>query len=250
MIVKHNQIGFPRSIIGVLEQRRIRCQLDNVLIALHPGQKHCLCNGTLYRCNGVSSINGIFAQENLRSASIVGIKPVVVLQKELRCTVIVFIHHFGGQPITLGMGVRDVNHIRVSRFQRLVKFLIARKILRAMIFISNLQILQPKRRRVACSGTHSAVMAVDRTKGILQRTQCLLQQCVNLCLVEILCHTGLTAHSAIADIHWLHVQILAQLQKFMIAKAVGCAIVPHQVVAGALPNRPDGVGKPHGSFQR
>ena len=58
--------------------------------------------------------------------------------------------------------------------------------------------------------------------------------------------TRLAAHSAVADIHGLHFQVLTQLQIFMETKSVCRAVMPHQLRAGALPHGPYRTGKAKG----
>ena len=117
----------------------------------------------------------------------------------------------------------------------MIEQLIALIIFRAEVLISDFHIFQAEGLLPAVLRAEASVRGILRAQRILQGMQSFLQIFPGCLLRKTAAVTPLAAHPAVAHIHGLHLQILAQLQIFMKAKAVCSAVMPHQLGAWSLP---------------
>jgi len=249
-IVKADHIGIPTDVVYVLKQRRIRHEGHDILVAFHADHEHRFTQSAVkLACR--ADRDGEFAHEDLGSAFLlagVGVELMQVFRKEFGGIVEMFVGYFCGQAVLLGVRVGDVLNPGEAGLELVIAHFIADIVFFAVVFVADLDVGHLEGIRVTGGRADLAPLAVGRGGRVFDGVYGFLQKRLEFFAFKELRSAALAGQAAVEHIQGFHVQVFADLQVFVESQAVGGAVVPHEDVGGAFPDRADRVGEAHGGF--
>ena len=235
--VEPNQIGRPFTIVTILQQGGIRSHLHQIAVTLHTANKCRFRQGCPHISTAHSSVTRIFTDVNRVLPPFVMIKQIRIPEKELRCHIIMRIHHIGfrnaHRSVSFGHFVINQSKLRVLLLDGLIKHIETAVIFVSPIFITYLNILQRERCRMSIGCTTCSPFRQRIPQRVFYRIQTVIYIIRYITFFRSFPHTELATQTHITDIHGLGTDVLTKLQHFIIAETIRATIPPCAVFPGA-----------------
>ena len=242
VVVVDDQVREPGAVPDMLEQRRVGGQPDLVLVALKAHHEHRLSNRRP-QLAFVGLVDRELADEHVRVLPVVAVVQVNAFGEEFRHVVVVVVRDIRLQPAGAAPVVRDDRQVRPALQHCLFHHVKPPFVFRTEVFVSDLQVVQAEGRFMPHFRPQGTPFRIGRPQRVFKRVQDILQHVRLFFLVEIPGIPSLAGHAAVAHVQRRHMKVLAQLEVFVKAQAVGRPVMPQQPVGRTLPYGADRIAE-------
>ena len=230
--------------VDVDEERCIGRHRDHIGIAFQAGHERGLADGAAQAAFAGVLGDGIFADKDLVAGPVVFVVFVGVADEEFRIAVVVFVDnlHRAVLGIAAGPVVGDQLDVRIFGLDGIMEQRIALVVGRPAILVADLEILQPEWGGMPGLGAHGTPLAVGRPIGILDGVERILHVLIHLVHRDDfpVRHADIDAEEGVG------IEILAELEVFVVAQRMRGVVLPDVVLGAAFGDIPDGLLPPVG----
>ena len=246
VVLETDEVGGPLGEIGILEQRCIRGDGDQVGVLLDTGHEGCLGEGSVEVARADSGIDGIFTDIDLVHIARQVVEQVHCVVEGLGIDVVMGVYHLRGSGVSLRKGARgavvaDVDDVGICGFDYGIDVVVALNVALADILVAQLDVLERERLGMAVLRTLGAPLGGGIADGVLDGVQDVLYdaaQFVHLVVVSV------PDHARQADVDHIHCggsDVFAELQEVVVAECAGVVVSPEVELSGTVQAVSDGL---------
>ena len=237
--VEIDQVGIPRAVIQIHQQRRVAGHDDMIRIAFQSGHEGGLAQGAAKIAQPAVARHGVLADKDLWSFAIVLVEMRGVTHEPFGRVIKVFVHdvRLGCAGVAAEPMVGDTFDVRVFGANLIDEQRPAVGIGGTAVLVADLQVFQVKRRGMAGSGPPCAPGGIGAGVGVLDGVECVLHP-----LPHLVQRNGFPVrHPDVDTKERLRAEVLRQLQVFVKPETVCGVIAPDVPERCARINVADGL---------